>query len=131
MISLVTAVQYLQSNLPCDVSLQQHTQHMQFDKGNASESLSTISNLPVKMTSVLWKILQPIPSLIVFVVCCNSFKMKISKTNGISWMRMKIVDQPQQRIPIGQKLNNCVELNLLPWNETWRESMMFRKRLIP
>ena len=49
----VTAVHYLQSNLPYDVSLPQHAHYIHPDKRNASESLSAISNLAVKMTSVL------------------------------------------------------------------------------
>ena len=58
--------------------------------------------------------LPPIPSLVKFVVSDNSFEMKISKKNGISWMRMKIIHQPQGRkIRIGKELKNFVELNLL------------------
>ena len=49
----VTAVQYFQSNLPYDVSLLQHAQYIYPDKCNASESSSAISNLAVKITSVL------------------------------------------------------------------------------
>ena len=49
----ITAVQYLQSNLPYDLSLLQHSQYIYPDKRNASESLSVISNLAVKITSVL------------------------------------------------------------------------------
>ena len=49
----VTVVHYLQSNLPCNVSLLQHAQYIHADKRNASESLSPISNLGVKITSVL------------------------------------------------------------------------------
>ena len=49
----VTVVPYLQSNLPCNVSLLQHAQYIHPDKRNASESLSPISNLGVKITSVL------------------------------------------------------------------------------
>ena len=131
----VIAVHYLQSNLPYDVSLPQHAHYIHPDKRNASESLSAISNLAVKMTSVLnnnnclykalvWKMLRPIPLLIKFLVSGNSSKMKISKKNGISWMKMKIIHQPQgRRIRIGQELKNCVELNLLPirWflGEAW------------
>ena len=48
-----TAVQYLHSNLPYDVSLLQHAQYVHPDKRNASESLSVISNLVVKIALVL------------------------------------------------------------------------------
>ena len=49
----ITAVQYLQSYLPYDLSLLQHSQYIYPDKCNASELLSVISNLAVKITSVL------------------------------------------------------------------------------
>ena len=49
----VTAVKYLQSNLPYDVSLLQHAQYIHPDKHSAPESTSAISNLAVKITSVL------------------------------------------------------------------------------
>ena len=49
----VTAVQYPQSNLPYDVSLMQHAQYIHPHKRNASESLSAISNLVVRITPVL------------------------------------------------------------------------------
>ena len=49
----ITAVQYLQSNLSYEVSLLQHVQYILPDKRNTSESLSSISNLAVKITSVL------------------------------------------------------------------------------
>ena len=49
----VTAVQYLQSNLPYDVSLLQHAQFIHPEKRNSPGSLNAISNLAIKITSVL------------------------------------------------------------------------------
>ena len=49
----ITAAQYLQSNLPYDLSLLEQSQYIYPDKSNASESLSVISNLAVKITSAL------------------------------------------------------------------------------
>ena len=49
----VTAVQYLQTNLPYDASLLQHAQFIHPVKRNDSGSLNAISNLAVKITSVL------------------------------------------------------------------------------
>ena len=49
----ITAVQHLQKNLPYDVSLLQHAQYVHPEKRNAPEATSAISNLAMKITSVL------------------------------------------------------------------------------
>ena len=116
----VTAVQYLQSNMPYDVSLLQHAQYIYPDKCSASESLSAISNVAVKVTLVLnnnnclCKVFgvknASTDSIDDQVHCQLHFfqNEKISRKNGISWMRVKTIHQPQgRRIRIGQELKNC------------------------